>query len=74
MRPYMNNPKIRDPEQGYIVNWNNRPAGDWISSDLWPYTWSRADRVHILIDEIEGLEPRSVAGVAAINTRSSCRM
>ena len=71
MRPYADNPKIRDPEQGYIVNWNNRPAGDWISSDLWPYTWSRADRVHILIDEIEALQPRSVAAVAAINTRST---
>jgi len=71
MRPYADNPKIRDPEQGYIVNWNNRPAGNWISSDLWPYTWSRADRVHILIDELEGLEPRSVAAVAAINTRST---
>ena len=71
MRPYTDNPKIRDPVQGYIVNWNNRPAADWVSSDLWPYTWSRADRVHILIDELEGLEPRSVAGVAAINTRST---
>ena len=71
MRPFADNPKILDPEQGYIVNWNNRPAGNWISSDLWPYTWSRADRVHILIDEIEGLESRSVAAVAAINTRST---
>ena len=37
MRPYADNPKIRDPEQGYIVNWNNRPAADWVSSDLWPH-------------------------------------
>jgi len=71
MRPYADNPKILDPEQGYIVNWNNRPAGDWISSDLWPYTWSRADRAHILIDEVEALQPRSVAAVIDINKRST---
>lgn len=71
MRPYAENPRIIDPEQGYIVNWNNRPSADWISSDLWSYTWSRADRVHILIDELEALNEGSVADLVAINTRST---
>jgi penicillin amidase len=71
MRPYADNPRLIDPEQGYIVNWNNRPSEDWISSDLWSYTWSRADRVHILIDELESLTGGSVAEMVAINTRSA---
>lgn len=71
LRPYTDNPKIKDPEQGYIVNWNNRPANNWISSDLWPYTWSRADRVHILIDELEAMKGGTVADLADINTRST---
>jgi penicillin amidase len=71
MRPYAENPRLLDPKQGYIVNWNNRPSADWISSDLWSYTWSRADRVHILIDELEALNGGSVADLVAINTRSA---
>jgi len=71
LRPYDDNPKVKDPEQGYIVNWNNRPANNWISSDLWPYTWSRADRVHILIDELEAMKGGTVADLVAINTRST---
>jgi len=71
LRPYADNPKVREPEQGYIVNWNNRPAADWISSDLWPYTWSRADRAHILIDEVQAALGGTVEQMTAINTRST---
>ena len=28
MRPYADNPTVRNPRQGYIANWNNRPAAD----------------------------------------------
>ena len=71
MRPYDDNPKVRQPDSGFIVNWNNRPSADWISSDLWSYTWSPADRVHILIDELNGVLGSTVADVVDINTRSS---
>ncbi len=53
MRPYTDNPTVRNPQQGYIANWNNRPAADWISSDLWTYTWSRADRAQLIFDALE---------------------
>jgi len=53
LRPYSDNPTVRNPEQGYIANWNNRPAAGWISSDLWSYTWSRADRVRLIFDALE---------------------
>ncbi len=75
LRDYADNPKVREPAQGWVVNWNNRPQADWISSDLWPYTWSRADRAHILMDEVAALKARpdggSVEDMLAINTRST---
>ncbi len=71
LRDYSDNPKMRDHQQGYVVNWNNRPAADWVSSDLWSYTWSRADRMHILLDELRSMKGGSVDDLVAINTRST---
>lgn len=51
---YEKNPTVRNPEQGYIANWNNRPAQNWGASDLWPYTWSRGDRASLLQDRLGG--------------------
>jgi penicillin amidase len=70
-RPYSDNPTVRNPDQGYIANWNNRPSSDWISSDLWTYTWGRADRSRILFDLIEGMPARTVAAVSDINRITS---
>ncbi len=52
-RPYSENPTTRNPEQGYIANWNNRPSADWISIDLWSYTWARGDRATLLFNALE---------------------
>lgn len=52
-RPYRENPYAFNPDSGYLANWNNRPRSDWISSDLWNVTWGRADRVHILLEQLE---------------------
>ena len=52
-RPYTDNPTTRNPQQGYIANWNNRPSADWISIDLWSYNWARGDRARLLFDELE---------------------
>jgi len=51
---YEKNPTVRNPKQGYIANWNNRPAQNWGASDLWPYTWSRGDRTSLLQDRLAG--------------------
>ena len=71
MRPYADNPKVREPEQGFITNWNNRPSADWASSDLWPVTWSAADRVDILIDELRANRGNTVQAMVDINRKSS---
>jgi penicillin amidase len=71
LRPYSDNPAVRNPEQGYIANWNNRPRADWISTDLWTYTWSRADRARILFDAIEARRGAGVADVKSVNKEIS---
>ncbi len=71
MRPYTDNPTVRDPGQGYIANWNNRPRADWISSDLWTYTWGRADRASILFNALESLPERTVRAVEGLNRTAS---
>jgi len=71
LRPYADNPKTREPAQGYVVNWNNRPSADWISSDLWPYTWAGADRAWLLINAVESVKGGTVDDMVAINRTST---
>lgn len=71
LRPYADNPKTREPAQGYVVNWNNRPSADWISSDLWPYTWAAADRAWLLINAVESVKGGTVDDMVAINRTST---
>jgi len=55
-RPYTDNPTVRNPDQGFIVNWNNRPGAGWLASDLWTYTWSGADRSKHIVEELSAKE------------------
>ena len=71
LRPYADNPNVRNPGQGYIANWNNRPRADWISTDLWSYTWSRADRARILFDALEARKGGTVTDVDSVNREIS---
>ncbi len=69
--PFEENPTALNPEQGYIVNWNNRPERGWNSSDLWWRNWSKADRANVLIDELDAQERLNPDQMWAINARSS---
>ena len=71
LRPYSDNPTVRNPAQGYIANWNNRPRADWISTDLWTYTWGRADRARILFDALEARRGGTVADIDGVNREIS---
>jgi penicillin G amidase len=46
------NPKVYNPEQGFIANWNNRPAYGVLNPDMFWYSWSKADRVEVLIERV----------------------
>ncbi|MCZ6828672.1 MAG: penicillin acylase family protein, partial [Gammaproteobacteria bacterium] len=62
-RPYEENPSVRNPAQGFIANWNNRPSQDWISSDTWSMTWSRAHRVELINQRLSSEQPLSTSEV-----------
>ncbi|MBL4673985.1 MAG: indoleacetamide hydrolase [Arenicella sp.] len=70
-RPYSDSPNVRNPDQGYIVNWNNRPAAGWPTSDLWTYTWSEADRSKHIVNEINSSAKMTTDDVWAITEQVS---
>ncbi|MFP5297588.1 MAG: penicillin acylase family protein [Actinomycetota bacterium] len=52
-RSYAKQPKIIDPEQGWIANWNNKPAKGWDNQD--GFKWGPVQRVQLLIDRMHEL-------------------
>ena len=49
--PFERHPKIVDPEQGWIVNWNNRPAAGWKAFD--GPKWGAIHRVRLLSRQMQ---------------------
>ena len=43
--PFSTNPKVYNPAQGWIANWNNSPQKNYPASDLFGFLWGGADRV-----------------------------
>ncbi len=54
--PFSTNPRVYNPEQGFIVNWNNKPANGVLNPDMFWYSWSKADRVECLMDSVKSQE------------------
>ncbi|MEQ8514067.1 MAG: penicillin acylase family protein [Chromatocurvus sp.] len=61
------NPRVHDPDVGYLANWNNRPAAGWRASDLWTQTWGRGDRVSFLHRALDQRSRHSVEQLWDIN-------
>ena len=72
LRDFADNPKTLKREAGYLMNWNNRPERDWISSDLWHYTWARADRSQLIINRLQDL-PISMQRFKSLNKEITTR-
>ncbi|MDQ4145205.1 MAG: penicillin acylase family protein [Actinomycetota bacterium] len=51
--PFKRHPKIVDPEQGWIANWNNKPAAGWDSYD--GAKWGPVHRVQLLARQMRKL-------------------
>jgi acyl-homoserine lactone acylase PvdQ len=49
--PWAQNPKVINPAQGWIANWNNKPAAGWDSSDH--SAWGPTQRVHLLTQALD---------------------
>ncbi len=54
LKNFDKNPKVYNPESGYIANWNNKPADDFLAPDMFWYSWSRADRVDTMKKIMDG--------------------
>ncbi len=46
------NPHVLNPSTSILANWNNKPAQGVMNPDFHFYSWSRADRVDILNNEL----------------------
>ena len=73
LRPYSQNPKIFNPKENYLINWNNRPDPAWLNSDLWWVKWGLTDRGGILHQDILSRPQTSVEQAWALIEQSSYR-
>lgn len=64
--PFNQNPQVYNPDQGYLTNWNNKPRSDWVGS-----SWGSADRVNVIIDELEAKDKFTKQDAWDINKRIS---
>ena len=54
--PFSTNPKVYNPRQGWIANWNNSPQQGYPASDLFAFLWGGADRA-VEIDQRISAKP-----------------
>ena len=52
-RPYATQPTLINPEQGWVANWNNKPAAGCDNHD--GFKWGPLHRVQLLIDQMRSL-------------------
>jgi acyl-homoserine lactone acylase PvdQ len=51
--PWEDNPKMINPEQGWVANWNNKPSAGWDGSEH--ATWGPTQRVRLLSEKMAAL-------------------
>lgn len=73
IKSFETNPQVYNPSNGYIVNWNNAPDRNALSPDMFFISWTEADRVRILDDELNTQEHYSPEDVKDIIKRASFR-
>jgi acyl-homoserine lactone acylase PvdQ len=52
-RDYALQPKIVNPDQGWVANWNNKPTRSWDNHD--GFKWGAIQRVRLLMDRMREL-------------------
>ncbi len=50
------NPHVLNPVSGYLANWNNKPGHGVMNPDFFFYSWSTADRVEQLHEQLSSRE------------------
>ncbi|WP_191090535.1 penicillin acylase family protein [Niallia endozanthoxylica] len=59
-----------NPNTGYIVNWNNRPASNWGNGEL-SFMWGEDHRVQQFIDLVNGKDKLTIDDIDDINYHAS---
>jgi penicillin amidase len=70
MQPFETNPQVVNPAQGFIANWNNKPAVD--HDNTCTFLWSAADRVCELEERLQA-GPLDTGELWNLIARSSAR-
>jgi penicillin amidase len=65
------NPHVLNPASGYLANWNNKPGHGVMNPDFFFYSWSAADRVEFLHQELSSKEKFTADEAWAIIESSS---
>jgi penicillin amidase len=69
--PFDHNPQVYNPKQGYITNWNNKPASYWNDGDMWWLAWGNVDRVQTIMDELNAKKRFTKDEIWEMNRRLS---
>jgi penicillin amidase len=67
--PFAKNPQVYNPQQGYITNWNNKPADYWDDADF--QSWGSVDRVNAIIEELQAKQKFTKEEIWEMNRRLS---
>ena len=65
------NPHVLNPGTGFLANWNNKPGHGVMNPDFFFYSWSGADRVAVLHEELSSQEKFTADEAWAILKTSS---
>lgn len=57
--PWEEMPHARNPGQGWLASWNNKPMPGWENSSADFWLWGGAHRVNTFIEQAEAITPRS---------------
>ncbi|MET3805375.1 penicillin amidase [Nakamurella sp. UYEF19] len=62
-------PLVIDPTEGWLANWNNKPAQGWTNSSDGFWQWGPVHRGQVLVDQLRGIRPHTatIATLERIN-------
>jgi len=63
-RPFAEMPQLLNPRQGFLANWNNKPAASWANSDT--PVWGAVHRVQRIFDLLAAKRVLSMEDLKAI--------
>ncbi len=61
--PFATNPKVYNPRQGYIANWNNLPIKGYPNPDMIWLSWGAADRLTEIDQRLRATQPTDGPGM-----------